>query len=267
MNAEPKTWHHGLVAQYWAEFNTDGPEIAYFQRQIERFGQPALDAGCGTGRLLLPWLVAGLDVDGCDISADMLSLCRAKAERLRVSPRLYQQAMHEMQLPRLYQTIVACGAFEMVGTRDHARRALRRMYDQIKPGGFLLLDHHPPYVNSKQWQYWLKERRQELPQPWPQGDGERRVASDGSEYQLCARLISVDPLEQRVIMQMRAALWRNGERVAREEHELHLNQYFLHELRLMLEVSGFELKALTANYTDETATAQDEVIVLLAQKQ
>lgn len=45
------------MAQWWAEFNTGGPEIEYFGRFVER-GQPALDAGCGTGRLLLPWLRA-----------------------------------------------------------------------------------------------------------------------------------------------------------------------------------------------------------------
>ena len=36
MTGEPQTWHYGLVAQWWAEFNIDGPEIAYFQKVIER---------------------------------------------------------------------------------------------------------------------------------------------------------------------------------------------------------------------------------------
>jgi hypothetical protein len=42
----PTTWHHGLVAEWWALFNTAGDEIAYFQRFVDA-GQPALDAGCG----------------------------------------------------------------------------------------------------------------------------------------------------------------------------------------------------------------------------
>jgi hypothetical protein len=41
------TWHHGLVAEWWSHFNTDGPEIDYYRNRIE---EPVPDAGCGTGR-------------------------------------------------------------------------------------------------------------------------------------------------------------------------------------------------------------------------
>ena len=99
MSTRPGTWHHGLVADWWAEFNQGGPEIDYFG-QFVAAGQPALDAGCGTGRLLLPWLRAGYDVDGCDVSADMIDRCRDLAEREAVSPHLWVQALHELAPPR-----------------------------------------------------------------------------------------------------------------------------------------------------------------------
>jgi len=35
------TWHHGLVADWWAEFNVGGPEIDYFRRFVEA-GQPEI---------------------------------------------------------------------------------------------------------------------------------------------------------------------------------------------------------------------------------
>ena len=131
MNDQPQTWHYGLVARHWAERNTSGPEIAYFQRQIEQNGQPALDAGCGTGRLLIPFLRAGLDVDGCDVSADMVALCREKAEREGLKPQLYQQALHELDLPRTYQTIVVCGTLGIGGSRQQDAMVLQRFADTI----------------------------------------------------------------------------------------------------------------------------------------
>src|SRR5438270_14021486 len=60
MAGQPLTWHYGLVAQYWAEFNVAAPEeLAYYRAAIERYGQPALDLACGTGRILVPLLKAG----------------------------------------------------------------------------------------------------------------------------------------------------------------------------------------------------------------
>ena len=106
MNEQPQTWHYGLVARWWAEFNAPDPaERAFYRGIIERNGQPVLDLGCGAGRLLLPLLSTGLDVDGCDISPDMLAFCREGAAKQGVTAILYQQAMHDLELPRRYQTI------------------------------------------------------------------------------------------------------------------------------------------------------------------
>ena len=131
---KPQTWHHGIVARWWAEFNVDGPEISYFQKFIEDDGQPALDVACGTGRLLVPYLRAGLDVDGCDLSADMLALCRERAEAEGLSPNLYAPAMHELRLPRTYKTILVCGGFGLGGNREQSFESLRRLYEHLEPG-------------------------------------------------------------------------------------------------------------------------------------
>ena len=88
MADEPLVWHYGLMAERWAEFNIDAAELPFFLKQIARFGQPVLDVACGTGRLLVPLLRAGIDVDGCDLSEDMLHHCRTKAARESFNPNL-----------------------------------------------------------------------------------------------------------------------------------------------------------------------------------
>ena len=159
----PQTWHYGLVAKWWAEFNEGGPEIDYFRRFIERDGQPALDVACGTGRLLLPYLRAGLDVDGCDVSEDMIALCRERAEREGLTPTLFVQSMHELDPPRSYRTIIVCGGFAVGSDRAHDLQALARFYEHLEPGGTLVLDNEVPYANTRQWSRWLRAERAELP--------------------------------------------------------------------------------------------------------
>jgi len=265
MTKKPQVWHYGLVAQWWAQFNVAGAEIAYFQRFIERYGQPALDVACGTGRLLLPYLRAGLDADGCDVSPDMLALCREKAGREGLSPRLYERAMHELDLPRTYKTIIVCGSFGLGGDRQQDRAALGCFYRYLEPGGVLALDNYLPYGNPERWHYWVEEKRRLLPETWPPS-GERRRASDGDEYELCARLVEIDPLEQIMTLQMRSKLWREGQLVAAEEYTLKECLYFKNELLMMLEQAGFGDVKVQGDYTEAEATAEHSVLVFVARK-
>ncbi len=261
MNA-PQTWHYGLVAEWWAEFNTDGPEIDYFGRFVEQ-GQPALDAGCGTGRLLLPWLRAGFDVDGCDVSADMIALCREWARREGFEPTLLVQPLHALDPPRRYKTIIVCGVLGLGTTRAQDQEGLERILRRLAPGGTLVLDNEVPYAHAPRWRRWAKADRGELPAPWPES-GDRRQAADGLEYELRSRTVAVDPLDQTHTLEIRARKWVDGELVATEEYPLSMRAYFRDELLLMLERAGFHDIDVRGGYTDEAPTPDHEFLVYIA---
>lgn len=260
----PSTWHHGLVAEWWALFNTTGDEIAYFQRFVEA-GQPALDAGCGTGRLLVPWLEAGLDVDGCDASPDMIECCRERVHASGLEPTLFVQALHELDPPRRYRTIVACGVFGLGSTREQDEEALRRVHAALEPGGTLALDIEVPWANTALWRRWTREERERLPLP-PRDWGERRAAPDGSERALRTRTLSVDPLDQSAVLEIQAAKWIDGRQVAEEQHELTMRLYFPEELRILLERAGFADVEARGGYDDAPPTADHDFLVFVARR-
>jgi SAM-dependent methyltransferase len=266
MNEQPQTWHYGLVARWWAEFIApDLAELAFYRSIVERDGQPALDLGCGAGRLLLPLLSAGLDVDGCDISPDMLDFCREGAAKQGVTAVLYQQAMHDLELPRRYRTIYICDSFGLGGRRDQDATALRRCYDHLVPGGTLVFSHYLPNDDPERWSYWLPEKRQRLPEAWPEAGGRKRAA-DGDEIELRARLVDLDPIEQRQTLEMRAALWREGRLVAHEDRLLQENLYFRNEIVLMLVHAGFADVSVRAGYSAKEPTANDTMLVFVARR-
>ena len=264
MSDSVQTWHYGVMARHWAENNTTGPEIAYFQRQIEQYGQPALDAGCGTGRLLIPFLRAGLDVDGVDVSGDMLSYCQQRAEREGLSPRLYRQALHELDLPRQYQTIVACGVFGIGVSREQDFMTLQRFHQHLLPDGVLLLEIYLPYEDAKVWPLWRKDARTHLPEPWPEYVG--KIPEDDHEYELHYRLISVDPLNQRTVGEMRNLLFKDKQLVSDEIYTLTSNYYLRNEMLMLLEKAGFTVDAEKGEWTDADASADHDVIVYFARK-
>ena len=262
---DPETWHHGLVATWWAEFNDDfrPHEVAYFEHRIREHGEPALDVACGTGRVLIPCLRAGLDVDGCDVSADMIERCREKAAREGLATHLSVQPMHTLELPRRYRTIVVCGAFGLGSTPEQDVQALERLHDMLEPNGTLLLDIEVPYADERLWRTWTADARGSLPEA-PKPIGERRLASDGAEYALGSRLLAVEPLTQRVTYGIHAERWRDGVLELEEDHVLDVNVYFPNELRAMLERAGFGDVVIEGDHNGRPATSDDEFVVFVA---
>ncbi|MFZ4657555.1 MAG: class I SAM-dependent DNA methyltransferase [Caldilineaceae bacterium] len=266
MEDKPQVWHYGLVAQLWDEFwSVNTPELGYLQTQIERYGQPVLDLGCGVGRLLLPLLRAGIDIDGCDISPDMLTYCAAKAKRAGVTTNLYAQTMHEFSLPRRYRTIYICDSFGLAGSRALNQETLRRCYQHLEPGGVLIVNIEAEYASPQGWQLWLKEKRQAFPEPWPQ-PGARKRAADGSDFLSISRMLAFDPLEQSYTRQMRIEKWLEEKLIAQEEYTLKGYMVFNNEMLLMLQLAGFSDIIVQGDYREETATADHGMLVYLARK-
>jgi SAM-dependent methyltransferase len=256
------------MARFWAEFLVAEPEeLVYFGAAIRKFGEPALDLGCGTGRILLPLLAEGLDIDGSDISADMIALAQAKATKDGHTPRLTVQPVHELELNRMYRTIYMCGVFGLGGRRDYDRAALKRIYRHLHPGGALLItNHNLAYdADGEGWAQWLPGHRQGLPDPWPT-EGDRRTASDGDEIETLFRVADLNPLEQSTTYQIRARLWHAGQIVNEEEYSLKICLYFVQELLLMLDEAGFRDVAVESGYTGRPATADDGMVAFVARK-
>src|SRR5262245_40899286 len=67
---------------------------------------PVLDVACGTGRIMLPCLQAGIDIEGLDLFAGMLNRFRHKAAALGFNPVLHQANMSGFQLHRRFALIM-----------------------------------------------------------------------------------------------------------------------------------------------------------------
>jgi len=262
----PQIWHYGLVARTWAEFSTEGgPEAAYYKKLIETYGQPALDLGCGSGRLLFPFLQAGLDVDGCDYSEDMVAVCQERAEKEGLSPRLYAQAMHELDLPRRYRTIYACGVIGLGGERRLTMQAMQRCYEHLRPGGTFAFNYSARWNDPPAWLSRLPEYRRALPDEWPDSSERQRLA-DGTELEEATRTVEVDPVENVATRQIRMRLWHEGDLIKEEIHTQRLDDYSKNELVLMLERAGFSDIQVFGDFSDEPATADHGELSFVCRK-
>ena len=262
---KPKIWHYGLNTRNWAEFIQDGgKEAAYFKQIIATSGQPALDLGCGSGRLLVPFLQAKLDVDGCDYSADMLAVCRIRLGAETLTTELFNQPMHELDLPRRYRTIFACGVIGLGGVKHLTRLAMQRVYEHLQSGGTFVFDYQAPWNDAPYWAGWLPENRRSLPLDW--FPPERNTLPDGDELETAVQIFSQDSLEAVSVHKFRARLWRNQKMIQEEIHTMNTECYSKYELSLMLELAGFKDVQIFGDYSAEPATLDHKNLLFVARK-
>jgi len=135
----------GFKARAWDALRGDTSgwdDRAPYLELINELGQPVLDVGCGTGRLLLDFLAAGIDIDGVEISPDMLAILKAKAEAagLDLAGRAHQAAMESMAVPRRYRVIlVPSSSFQLLIDPNDAARAMLRFHDHLESHGTLVM--------------------------------------------------------------------------------------------------------------------------------
>ncbi len=104
-------------------------------------GGPVLEVACGTGRVLLPCLKAGFDVDGLDLSANMLAALRKKAAALGFRPQVYEGNMASFQIGRRYALImIPFNAFAHNLTTLDQVATLVRCREHLQPNGVLAFD-------------------------------------------------------------------------------------------------------------------------------
>jgi len=112
----------------------------YVARAREARG-PVLDIACGTGRILLPCLQAGVDIEGLDLFEPMLKTLRAKAAALGLSPRLHQADMSDFSLSRRYRLVmIPFNAFIHNMTQEAQIRCLQLCREHLLPGATLTFD-------------------------------------------------------------------------------------------------------------------------------
>jgi len=139
---KPNYEYYGLLATYWDLLRGDTskwPDRAFYLDVIKKYGQPVLDVGCSSGRLILDYLAQGIDIDGVDISPEMIAMCKQNAEKKNLKPNLYVQSMAELNIPRKYKIImVPSSTIQLIIEPDETKQAMKRAYDHLETGSILI---------------------------------------------------------------------------------------------------------------------------------
>jgi len=145
----PKATHPPAPYDEWAEYydlihrGLPG-EAEFYVGQAVRIGGPALELGCGTGRLSIPMAMSGVAVTGLDNSRRMLDECRAKLRAvgpLKGSLQLVEGDMRAFELPGRYRYIaIAYRTFMHLLEVESQRACLRAVRRHLADDGVCILN-------------------------------------------------------------------------------------------------------------------------------
>ena len=125
------------------------PDIGFYTQMGKEAGEPVLELGCGTGRVLIPMARAGLEIVGLDLSTAMLSVCvervASEPEPVRAKVHLTQGDMRHFDFGRSFSLVtVPFRAFQHLLEIEDQLSCLRCIYRHLIPGGTLILDLFNP---------------------------------------------------------------------------------------------------------------------------
>jgi SAM-dependent methyltransferase len=133
------------AARYDALFGDFDFDRSYYVALARAAAGPVLEVACGTGRILLPCLEAGVDIEGIDLYAPMLDRLREKATARHLAPRVHPADMRHFTLPRRYSLVfIAFNSFVHCLTAADQLDCLRACREHLAPGGRLVLNTISP---------------------------------------------------------------------------------------------------------------------------
>lgn len=226
----------------------DLDDVDFYVDRAAQADGPVLEAACGTGRVYLELLEAGIDADGFDGAPDMLQELRSKAAERDLDPNVWQADMRTVEADREYGLIIVpFRAFLHLLTIEDQLAALERFHDLLAPDGELVIAVFAPDFEVICSRY---------------GEWEETVVDhDGGEYTIRNRTELVDEIDQ-VTQTTQQILGPQGDLV--QERTFKLKLLPKREFELLVEASPFSEYAVSGGFDLDPleSTSQEMVWVI-----
>lgn len=223
----------------------DRDDIDYYVERAVDVDGPVLEMACGTGRIYLELLHAGVDADGFDLSTGALDVLRSNADAEGQEPTVWRADMTDFTVDRSYDLVICpFNAIQHLPTVDDQLAAFESVHDALGPGGEFVFDVFVPSFdviceNYGEWETSTREFR-------------------GEKHQVRTRTRFVDEVEQQFAVETEATA-PNGEIAFSEE--FHLKMLPKREGELLARLSPFDDWAVTGDFTEDPIEDGDSVQV------
>jgi len=218
-------------------------DVGFYVEFAREAAGAVLEAGCGTGRVLIPTARAGMTVTGLDLAEDMLNVARRRlaneAAEVQARVTLVQANMCNFDLGEQFALITSpFRSFQHLITVDDQLCALESFRQHLVDGGRLVLDLFNPSLPYLVDESRLGEFGEEPEFTMPDG---RRVVRR-------SRIVSRDLLKQVQNVELIYYITYPDGREDRKVHDFPMRYLFRYEAEHLLERAGFQMDTVYADY-------------------
>lgn len=224
----------------------------FYLHHAKRAVGPILEPMCGTGRFLLPLLAQGFDIEGVDLSRDMLGACRARAQAMGLLPVLHEQSLANLKLGRQFGlAFIPSGSICLLTDEVEVEACLLGLHAAMLPGATLVLEVERLLPREAETSGTWGGRWIERP------DGARLIISWLSQYS------SVQGISRSI---HRYELIKDGQLVSSEYEDFELKFYEPQQFQNLLERAGFSEIRVHKAFAHAPPDDSDEGLVFECRK-
>ncbi|MGJ8672484.1 class I SAM-dependent methyltransferase [Rubritalea sp.] len=124
----------------------DADESPLLENFLTQHPGPSLEVGCGSGRLLLPLLEKGYQIEGVELSSDMLGLLLKDASAKNLEPTVHHCPIEEFQTDKRFSSISIPAFTLQLLSRTSAQQVLKRLREIALTNGGLYITLFIPWA-------------------------------------------------------------------------------------------------------------------------
>jgi len=238
--------YEGFDADLYDTYTIYEEDIPFYVEMAKSVGGPAMELGCGTGRILIPIAEAGVEITGLDLSADMLAIAKQKISALHkdIQKRiiLIKDDMKNFKLDQSFKLItIPFRAFLHLMTIEDQKKALSNIRDHLADDGKFVFNIFDPNIDiiSTHRGYMGQALKKMAEFKHPQ-TGNQVLEWDTRQYNLTEQTIN----EMRLFEEIDSS----GKIVNRHYVPLTLRFVYRYEMQHLLELCGYEIEALYGDF-------------------
>ncbi len=230
----------------------DGEDFAFYLRQFCKYSGPALELGCGTGRLTLPLAEQGFAMTGLDLSPVMLAYARKKAAARSTEVEWVEGDCRDFDLGRQFGLIFfPSNALCHLHDRADIEACFACVRRHLKAGGVFAFEVFNPSLTLLTRDPKRRYPVGEYPDP---DSGRRLIVTEQVAYNAATQINHIQWF-----------YWYEGDE-AETVADLNLRMFFPQEIDALLHYNGFTVEAKYGDF-DETpfgSTSQRQILVCSA---